>query len=173
MDYITSSMSMIQEIASATRGMNMREDQMLFQLSSKLKDLATKYNIFIFSSTQLNGSFKTETIPDQTLLSGAKAIANRIDFGEIILDLTPEDIETLESKGDFLQKYGQVNMKCSVYKNRRGKYNRVLLWMYADKGMCRYETRFVTDYMYNDLTSEILGEIDKASKVESEEGENK
>lgn len=169
MDYITSSMSMIQEIANATRGMNMREDQMLFQLSSKLKDLATKYHIFIFSSTQINGNFKTEKIPDQTLLSGAKAIANRIDFGEILLDLTPEDIEELNKQGNFIETYGQVNMKCSIYKNRRGKYNRVLLWMYADKGTCRYETRFVTDYMYNDLTPQIIKEMQSIEKANSEE----
>ncbi len=165
-DYITSSMSMIQEIANATRGMNMREDQMLFQLSSKLKDLATKYHIFIFSSTQLNGNFRTEKIPDQTLLSGAKAIANRIDFGEILLDLTPEDKEELANKGNFLEKYGDVNVKCSVYKNRRGKHNRILLWMCANKGTCRYETRFITDYMFNDLTDEIIDEI---KKIEEED----
>lgn len=148
----------------------MREDQMLFQLSSKLKDLATKYHIFIFSSTQINGQFKTEKIPDQTLLSGAKAIANRIDFGEILLDLTPEDKEELANKGDFLEKYGDVNMKCSVYKNRRGKYNRILLWMYADKGTCRYETRFVTDYMFNDLTPQIIEEMKKIREKQEQEG---
>lgn len=170
MDYVTSSMSMIQEIANATRGMNMREDQMLFQLSSKLKDLATKYHVFIFSSTQINGQFKTEKIPDQTLLSGAKAIANRIDFGEILLDLTPEDKAELADKGDFLEKYGDVNMKCSVYKNRRGKYNRILLWVYADKGTCRYETRFITDYMFNDLTPQITEEMKKIKEKQEQEG---
>ena len=54
MDYITTSMSMLEEIAHKT-GVKMREDQILFQFSSKLKDLAGQYQIFIFSSTQLNG----------------------------------------------------------------------------------------------------------------------
>lgn len=155
MDYITTSMSMLEEIARATKGMKMREDQVLFQFSSKLKDIAQQYGVFILSSTQLSANFKTEKIPDQTLLAGAKAIANRIDFGSIMLDVTPEDIEDLNNKGNFIEKYGTPNVKCSIYKNRRGKYNRVLLWMWADKSICRYETIFVTDYMLNDKTEEI------------------
>lgn len=154
MDYITTSMSMLEEIAHKT-GVKMREDQILFQFSSKLKDLAGQYQIFIFSSTQLNGSFKTEKIPDQTLLSGAKAIANRIDFGCILLDTTEEDIEDLNKAGNFIERYQvEPNVKCSVYKNRRGQWNRILLWMRADKGTCRYDTVFITDYMLRDITHE-------------------
>lgn len=147
LDYITTSMKIIEEITRASGGMKIREDQILFLLSSKLKDIASTYNVFVFSSTQLNGSYKTEKIPDQTLLSGAKSIANRIDFGSIMLDCTPEDLEDIQSA--ILDQHPQLetpNVKCSIYKNRRGKINRVLLWMRADKGTCRYKTSFVTDY---------------------------
>lgn len=147
LDYITTSMKIIEEITRASGGMKIREDQVLFLLSSKLKDIASAYNVFVFSSTQLNGNFRQEKIPDQTLLSGAKSIANRIDFGSIMLDCTPEDLDDIQSA--ILDQYPQLgtpNVKCSIYKNRRGKINRVLLWMRADKGTCRYKTLFVTDY---------------------------
>lgn len=92
-------------------------------------------------------NFRQEKIPDQTLLSGAKSIANRIDFGSIMLDCTPEDIEDITTAVlEERPSLGVPNVKCSIYKNRRGKINRVLLWMQADKGTCRYKTKFVTDY---------------------------
>lgn len=93
-------------------------------------------------------SFKQEKILDQTMLAGAKSIANRIDFGEIMVDCTEEDIQDIEGILASHPGIGVPNMKKSVYKNRRGKYNRVICWMYADKGTCRYKTLFVTDFFY-------------------------
>lgn len=152
MDYITTSMSMIEELTRASGGMKLREDQVLFQFSSKLKDLAGQYQIFIFSSTQLNAGYKVERNPDQTLLAGAKAIANRIDFGCIMLDVTEEDLEDLNKAGNHIEQYGEPNIKCSIYKNRRGQWNRIILWMRADKSTCRYKTIFVTDFFWKDIT---------------------
>ena len=40
------------------------------------------------------------------------------------------------------------NVKMSVYKNRRGQWNRIYVWMDADKGTCRFNPVFVTDYQY-------------------------
>lgn len=67
-DYITTSMKIISDLAKASRGMSLREDQVLFQLSSKLKDLASVYNIFILSATQLNGKIICE-LPTTSYLS--------------------------------------------------------------------------------------------------------
>jgi hypothetical protein len=39
-------------------------------------------------------------------------------------------------------------IKMSVYKNRRGRYKDVLLWCRANRGTCRIEPMFVTDYQY-------------------------
>jgi replicative DNA helicase len=35
-----------------------------------------------------------------------------------------------------------------VYKNRRGQYKDILLWCKANRGTCRIEPMFVTDYRY-------------------------
>jgi hypothetical protein len=136
--------------------MKIREDQVLFLLASKIKDIAGKYKVFISSSSQLNGSFKTERILDQNVLAGAKAMANRVDFGSIMVDVVQEDLDALETLLGGMD-VEEPNIKMSVYKNRRGKTNRVILWMKADKGTCRYETlidkksgrALVTDFDYN------------------------
>jgi replicative DNA helicase len=145
-DYIASSMKIIEEVTRASGGMKIREDQVLYLLSSKLKEIASTFNVFIMSATQLNGSFKHEKILDQTVLSGAKAIANRVDVGMIMVDVSPEDMDDLEPLLNAYPGLGIPNVKVSVYKNRRGQYNRIVLWMAADKSTCRYKTLFATDY---------------------------
>ena len=164
-DYLTSSMSIIEEVARASNGIKIREDQVLFLLASKIKDIAGKYGVFIASSSQLNGLSRTEKILDQNVLAGAKAMANRVDFGSVMVDATAEDLEELEPILKSMPGLdGVPNIKFSVYKNRRGKTTRAILWMKASKGNCRYETMIdkttgralVTDFNYEliDITKE-------------------
>jgi hypothetical protein len=40
------------------------------------------------------------------------------------------------------------NVKLSIYKNRRGSYNKCYLWMNADKSTCRFNGLFCTAYNY-------------------------
>lgn len=51
LDYIHSSLRILAEIAQQTGGMKLREDNVLFMLGIKLKDLCNKYGVFILSST--------------------------------------------------------------------------------------------------------------------------
>ena len=150
-DYIQSSVSILGEISRMSGGTKLREDNVLFLLSAKLKDIATKFDVFIETSTQVNGDFKTEKIPDQNLLRGSKAIADRADFGAILLNATVEDLDALE---DDIKRYGLPvpNVKLSVYKNRGGSWNRIFLWMVADRGTCRFDTAFITDFDYKLIT---------------------
>jgi len=141
-------MRIIEEVSRASGGMKIREDQILFLLSSKLKDIATTYDVFIMSGTQLNGEYRNSKILDQNMLSGAKSIANRVDVGAIMVDATPEDLQDIEGLVKANPNLGVPNLKLSIYKNRRGEYNRLILWMKADKGTCRYKTLFATDYNF-------------------------
>lgn len=148
-DYIMTTMKILEEITSRAGGVALREDNILFMMSVRLKDLANELGIFILSSTQLNASFKTDPVPDQNLLRGAKSVADKIDAGFIALDVTEEDLEKI---APLLQENPVVpNVKLSVYKNRRGSFNRVFLWMYADKGTCRYETLYATTFQYQPI----------------------
>ena len=53
-DYIHTSMKILEEITKRSGGVKLREDNILLLLSVKLKEIATEYNVFILSSTQLN-----------------------------------------------------------------------------------------------------------------------
>lgn len=91
-------------------------------------------------------------------------VVAKIDVGMIALDVTDDDKEKI---GPLLNQFGVVpNVKLSVYKNRRGAYNRIFLWMYADKGTCRYETLFATDFSYQPV---VLKECDLLSVRPDEE----
>lgn len=75
-DYIHTSMKILEEITRRSGGVKLREDNILFMLSNKLKDICNQEGIFIISGTQLSGDWKNEKIPDQNLLRGAKSIAD-------------------------------------------------------------------------------------------------
>ena len=146
-DYIHTSLKILEEITRRSGGVKLREDNILFMLSTKLKDLCNQLDIFIISATQLNGQFADAETPDQNLLRGAKAIADKIDLGAILLGVKNEDLIALEPilrSGTF----DIPTIKMSIYKNRRGQYKGVYLWCKADLGCCRVKPMFCTNYNY-------------------------
>lgn len=162
-DYIQTSMKILEEVTRRSGGVKLREDNVLFMLSVRLKDLCNKYGIFIESATQLSGDYKQDDSPDQTLLRGAKSIADKVDYGSILLSVTNDDLVKL----DPILTSGQFeipNIKLSVYKNRRGPYKGVYLWCAANLGTCRIQPQFVTNYNHELLPIEDIKVIvDKES----------
>lgn len=75
-DYIHTSLRILEEITRKSGGVKLREDNVLFMLSIRLKDICNKYGVFIESATQLNADYQTSSAPDQNLLRGAKSIAD-------------------------------------------------------------------------------------------------
>ena len=146
-DYIHTSIKILEEITRRSGGVKLREDNVLFMLSIKLKDLCNKYDIFIESATQLNADYQESETPDQNLLRGAKSIADKIDYGSILLKVTQKDIDSLETliKDNGLE---QPDLKLSVYKNRRGRYVGIYLWCKADLSTCRVNPMYATDWRY-------------------------
>lgn len=146
-DYIHTSMKILEEITRRSGGVKLREDNILFMLSIRLKDLCNKYGIFLMSATQLNADYQDSETPDQNLLRGAKSIADKIDFGGILLlpkDKDYKGLESILSTGSF----EKPTLKLSIYKNRRGKYKGIYLWCKADLGVCRIKPMFATGWDY-------------------------
>ena len=146
-DYIHTSLKILEEITRRSGGVKLREDNILFMLSIRLKDICNQYGIFIMSATQLNGEYQNSETPDQNLLRGAKAIADKIDYGAILLPVKDEDLVKLD-KILCTNVFEQPTIKMSVYKNRRGRYKGIYLWCRADLGCCRVEPMFCTTYDY-------------------------
>ena len=147
LDYIHTSMKILEEVTKRSGGVKLREDNILFMLSIRLKDLCNQYGIFIESATQLNGDYVESETPDQNLLRGAKSIADKIDFGAILLNVKATDLEAL-SKILSANTFDNPTIKLSVYKNRRGRYKGIYLWCKADLGTCRVQPMFATTYDY-------------------------
>lgn len=148
-------MKILSEVSSKTGIKGLREDNILFMISIRLKDLCNQYGVFILTATQLNSDYTTAQQYDQNLLRGAKSIADKIDCGMIMLEVSQEDITALDS---LIRKEGfeAPTIKISVYKNRRGRYKSVLLWCRANRGTCRIEPMFMTNYQYQFIPIEDL-----------------
>lgn len=146
-DYLHTSMKILGEVSSKTGVKGLREDNILFMMSIKLKDLCNQYAIFIMTATQLNADYVTAQQYDQNLLRGAKSIADKIDCGMIMLQTSQDDKDALRP---LLNQKGlsEPGIKISIYKNRRGQYKDILLWCKANRATCRIEPMFATDYQY-------------------------
>lgn len=165
-DYVHTSMKILEEVSSRSGGVKLREDNILFILSTKLKDLCNEYGIFIMSATQLSGDWRNNETPDQSLLRGAKAIADKVDTGMIILPVSNEDLEKLSPILNT-GRYETPNMKISVYKNRRGKFKGIYMWCYAQLGKCRVQPMFITDFGHGLLNvQDIKIMVDKEDEEE-------
>lgn len=165
-DYIHTSLKILEEITKRSGGIKLREDNVLFMLSTRLKDLCNQYGVFIMSATQLNGDWKDAKIPDQNLLRGAKAIADKIDYGSILLNTTDEDLVALETimASSMFEK---PTIKMSIYKNRRGRYKGVILWCKGNLGCCRIQPMFCTTYDYEMVSiDDIRIKVDEESAFE-------
>ena len=141
------SIKILEEITRRSGGVKLREDNILFMLSIRLKDLCNEYGVFIMSATQLNSDYTESRTPDQNLLRGAKSIADKVDYGAVILGVKEEDLTALEPVLAS-NLFERPTIKISVYKNRRGRYKGIYLWCKADLGCCRIQPMFATGYDY-------------------------
>lgn len=143
-DYIHTSAKLIMQIANMSRGMKLQEHQVLYMFAIKLKELCNKLGVHIDSATQVNGEYKNAKDKDETLLRGAKSIADKIDLGIIAMPPTREELKAVEpilEQGISLN----PNLIYHIYKVRRGKITRVRLWLHVDLGTCRSYDLFVTN----------------------------
>ena len=161
-DYLHSSMGILSEISSKAKVTGLREDNVLFMISVKLKDIANQYDVFIITSTQLNASY-TDGKLDQNALRGAKSIADKADFGSLLVKVTKQDLEYLQT----ILEYGfpAPTIKMSIYKNRRGRYKDVILWCRSRRESCRIIPMFMTDTNYEWIDIQDTNIKVKADKV--------
>ena len=76
---------------------------------------------------------------------------NGIEYQEVNTDDDEKALETVLGSD-----IPMPEIKISVYKNRRGRWKNVLLWCRADRGTCRIEPIFMTDFQYKLIEIEDL-----------------
>lgn len=167
-DYMELNSSLASEFKSMSN-MPVREDLVLKSLATDLKGYAEKYNVGLLTGTQLNDTWKDKTFPDESCLSGAKSIKNKLDAGSIIIPLNQREKE-LKSLSTFLPKahFGEPkpmmpNMIEYVYKARFGTYGdeKVKIVYFFDKDTSR---------RYDFFCANDKNEIVKVPKTELEPG---
>ncbi len=94
-------------------------------------------------------------------------VLRKIDTGMIMLEASQDDITALS---DVLNQGGfeRPSIKISVYKNRRGRYKDILMWCKSNRGTCKIEPMFITNYQYelievNDLRIKIKPNIESSA----------
>ena len=148
-DYISATVELNSEYAAESKTkMVVREDQVLANLSKKLKNFTRKFDVSIDSFTQVAGDFKNEANRDQTIVRGAKSIIDKADGAMIAMPPTEKELKKIEPITRELINKPTPNLVYSLYKNRGGKWNKIKIWLYIDYSTMRVHDLFVTDYEY-------------------------
>lgn len=144
-------------------GQTQRPDEVLLHLSTSLKNIAEKYNVYIESGTQLNRSSKDEDNWDATAIRGASSIIDKVDSAILLFNAREKHLDKVSSIIEE-QGFGHEPTRMSVlFKNRAGKAN-VIIWSYINPSTVREEVLFCTDTDYN-----IVEDVEKLM-FEFEEG---
>lgn len=130
-----------------------RQDLVLLYLTTELKRMAEDYNVGLISGMQLNDSWKTAHIIDESALAGSKAVKFKIDNGSIMVPTKylKKELKILEPyfkrRGFGENRTPLPNVCETIFKARYSLYgDQVLkLWSYFDKGTMQRHDFFVTD----------------------------
>lgn len=127
-----------------------REDLVLKSLVTELKRMAEDYRVGILTMSQLNGNEKNMDFPDESCLSGAKSLKQKLDAGCITLPVKDRRKE-LKRVEPFIYKRGfgneTPNLISYVYKSRFGEYadQKIKVWRKFDGGIMQNIDFFCTD----------------------------
>lgn len=152
-DYIHTTASMLNQFQKN----NLNEATILMMMANQLKQLAKDYGIFIFSATQVNmsamaddGEFKNEMS-----IRGSKAAADKCDFGFVMTKIGGRTWNSLVGTLKQAAREGTINPHyleeenrpthiIDIYKNRRGSYKNVRIWIKLDLGTGYRKDLFMT-----------------------------
>lgn len=149
-DYIHTTTELISEFQEKAKArIAIREDQVLLELSTRLKQIAKDYNVCINTATQVNGNFRDESARDQTIVAGAKAVINKADNAMIAMPPSTKELAKVQPILDRMECRNLPNLVYSVYKVRDSRWNKIKIWLYVDYSTMRTHDLFVTDNEYH------------------------
>ena len=152
LDYIELNPSLIGEYTNNTKGMGVREDQVLLDLSTNLKNIAEDIDVFMMAFTQTTDEARRDGIRDQRAVKGARSLPNKADVGVVVFEPTKKELGKIDAivtrKG--IVRYKTPNICHSFYKLRGGiqQHKDIKVWGYQDLGTMEYVDMFCTDKDY-------------------------
>lgn len=127
-------------------GMGLREDQVMLNFTSKLRQIAEKYNVYISTATQLNRNSKERENRDATAVRGGSSQIDKADHAVQLYRVTNTDLAKVT---DLVNRSAiEPNFMHIIYKNRAGQ-NNIIIWTKLNHGNMREEYCFCTDLDYN------------------------
>lgn len=144
-DYIHTSLRLMSEVGSKSKMSGLKEYQLLLVFATELKNLSQQLGVFIFTGSQLNGEAKNALVKDQNLLAGSKSLANKLDVGCIIMEPNADEIKRITPVVRKMINCPMPNRANWIYKIRRGRLCKIIIWSYIDLGTMRTIDLFVTD----------------------------
>ena len=127
-------------------GLGLREDQILWNFTTRLKNMATRYNIYISTATQLNRNSSDRSLRDASSLKGGSSSVDKADFAIQMYKVQEEDLKNIKP---FLDRgFDKPNFQHVIYKNRSGM-NNLIIWSQLDQSNMQERTLFVTDSNFN------------------------
>ena len=126
-------------------GLGLREDQILLNFSTRLKNIATRYNIFLLTATQLNRSSSDRGLRDASAVRGSSSVIDKCDHAIQMYKVQEEDLKKIKP---FLDRgFEQPNFQHVIYKNRSGM-NNLIIWSKVDHSNMAEKVLFVTTTDY-------------------------
>lgn len=127
-------------------GLGLREDQIMLNFSTKLKNIAVKYNIFLATATQLNRTSSDRGLRDASSVRGGNSQIDKSDHAIQMYKVQEEDLKNIKP---FLERgFDKPNFQHVIYKNRSG-LNNLIIWSQLDQSNMSERVLFVTDTNYN------------------------
>ena len=150
-DYVELTPPMISEYVRLTRGLQAREDSVLLHVSTVLKNLTEKYDIFIKFYTQISdGARRDHTIRDSGAIKGSKSLQARTDLAMVTMRPTDKELKIVQP---FVNEFGEPDIIFNVYKNRDGEIPMFRVFGKLDLGTFEFKELFITDWMYRPFKS--------------------
>lgn len=144
-DYIMFNPRLAKE-AKEKYGYSIREDLVLIDLCSNLKQIAEKYNVFVATSTQLNRSSGDREQRNANSLRGSIGILDKVDMASMIFSVTEKDLTDVKHIVET-GRYPKINAMEYVIKNREGESG-LIIWYKRNLSNMHIEPAFVTNLNY-------------------------
>ena len=152
-DYVELTPPMIGEYTRMTRGLQAREDSILLNVSTVLKNLAEEFDVFIKIYTQISDNARRDhTIRDSGAIKGSKSLQVRADLGVVVMRPVERELSMLKPLIDL---YGEPNICFNIYKNRDGDLGEFKVWCRVNLGNYDLEELFLTDWNYRPFKEKI------------------
>ena len=152
-DYVELTPPMTPEYTRMTRGLQAREDSILLNVSTVLKNLAEEFDVFIKIYTQISDNARRDhTIRDSGAIKGSKSLQVRADLGVVVMRPVERELSMLKPLIDL---YGEPNICFNIYKNRDGDLGEFKVWCRVNLGNYDLEELFLTDWNYRPFKEKI------------------